>query len=538
MHFDRAAGVLLHVTSLPSTCRRPGDATDSGLAEAARPARDRFHADPVVADCGVGDLGGGAYRFVDFLHRAGQRVWQMLPLGPTIHGDSPYSCYSAFAGNPLLISVEGLAQSQLLSAAHLQELTGLGSPSNASQCDYELARRIKSKALQLAFETYRTQSSCALVDAFESYCTARRWWLEDFALFSALMKHWGTDDWTRWDEALVHRDTQALGVWRDRLSRQIEFEQFVQFLFDQQWNALRAYANQKGIQLFGDMPIFVAHGSSDVWANQSRFDLKADGCPRVVAGVPPDYFSKTGQLWGNPLYHWTEMRNHGYRWWIQRLQAAFELYDLLRIDHFRGFESYWAVPASAKTAASGAWVQGPGKAPFLAASQVLGELPIVAEDLGLITDEVHQLREELAFPGMRVLQFGFDHQRDVYHRPNAYPENCVAYSGTHDNSTLMAWYRDGLGNQTRSELLEPWLARQSPAFEIHWKLLSMVYRSQAMLTMAPLQDILALGKEATMNRPGQAAGNWLWRCKATELSDELADQLRSVCQACGRKANG
>lgn len=504
MQLNRSAGILLHITSLPG-------------------------------DFGTGDLGTSAYEFVDFLAECGQSVWQVLPLGPPAHANSPYSCYSAFAGNPLLIDIEQLHTQGLLSDEERSTLPR--DTESSAACDYRMAQQAKSQALQLAFERFRADTACSAVDEFEAFCASHRDWLDDFALFSALMQHFGTDDWTTWGEELVHRDSQALGEWKQRLDRQVEYAQFVQYLFYQQWESLHDYARQRGIRLFGDMPIFVAHGSADVWSNQAVFKLREDGKPEAVAGVPPDYFSKTGQLWGNPQYDWDTMQSRGYRWWIKRFRAAIESFDIFRIDHFRGFESYWEVPATAKTAVSGAWVKGPGEELFRVAEQELGALPIVVEDLGLITDAVHELRDQLALPGMRVLQFGFDHERDTYHRPEDYPENSVAYTGTHDNATIVSWYQEGLENPMRRNLLAPYFDTVSEDAPVHWQLVEMVFRSRAALAIAPLQDLLGLDDQSRMNWPGEAEGNWGWRCSRDQLSAELAEQLRGLTRATDRWAS-
>lgn len=504
MELKRSAGVLLHITSLPGPR-------------------------------GVGDLGTFCRDFIDFLAASGQSLWQMLPLGPTIHGDSPYSCYSAFAGNPLLISIEGLVADGFLEPDQAEKFASVEGP--AGECNYAAAKALKHQALELAFQNFSGSATCSSFDEFESFCVQKRWWLDDFALFSALMDHFGTDGWTTWEPEIAKRESDAIGRWRDKLASQVEYAQFVQYAFHKQWSDLRSYAASQGVQLFGDMPIFVAHGSADVWAHQSQFCLNAHGNPSVVAGVPPDYFSKTGQLWGNPLYDWDAMQSNQYHWWTQRFRSAFDLFDLFRIDHFRGFESYWEVPASAKTAVSGKWIKGPGVAPFRAAAEALGELPIVAEDLGLITEEVHHLRDELGFPGMRVFQFGFDSEDGEYHRPDAYPECSAAYTGTHDNDTIMGWYNSGSNSEMRQELLGRYLSRESHMGEhapMHWRLIESVFASKSSLAIIPMQDLLGLGNEARLNMPGLADGNWRWRASQTQFTDELAEKLHELTNVTGR----
>ncbi|MCA9129952.1 MAG: 4-alpha-glucanotransferase [Planctomycetales bacterium] len=498
--FERSAGILLHITSLPG-------------------------------EFGLGDLGQQAYQFADFLERSGQRIWQLLPIGPTIQCDSPYSCYSAFAGNPLLISPRSMVNDGFLPASALDSLPACSA--SAKQADYACASRTRWALLETAYKQFREQAGCGRVDEYESFCTKQRWWLDDYALFAALMRHFKSDQWTKWPEELVSRDASALGYWRERLSFQVEFEQFIQFVFFAQWHKLKDYANRRGIKLFGDMPIFVAHGSADVWANQGLFCLHPSGESKLVAGVPPDYFSTTGQLWGNPLYNWDVLRSTDYRWWTQRFQMAFDLYDILRIDHFRAFEAYWEIPAGAKTAVGGRWVKGPGTAPFDAARRKLGDLNIVAEDLGLITDEVHALREQLKFPGMRVLQFGFDAAHDTFHRPDCFPEDSAAYTGTHDNSTIVGWLNSRKDRE--SDLLSAYLQPpQQSGLSFNWQLISMVLRSQSTLAIVPLQDVLGLDDQARMNVPGQATGNWLWRFEDHDLTPEIADRLRLITVASDR----
>ena len=490
MHFPRSSGILLHLTSLPG----------------------RF---------GVGDLGVGATKFLDFLEQAGQSIWQILPLGPPAKGDSPYSCYSAFAGNPLLISIEALAEIGLISQAELKRTDGAAG--STSYADFPAARQQKLPLLAAARANF---DSCKLdlSDAFDAFLHASQTWLADFGLFTALADHFSETDWTNWDEAIAQRRGPALDHWRDKLREEIQQVEFTQFLFRQQYDALKVAANQRGIRLFGDMPIFVAHESADVWANQEIFCLDESGKPTVVAGVPPDYFSETGQLWGNPLYDWERLRESNYDWWVERFRGAFRDFDILRLDHFRGFEAYWEIPAGAETAVSGRWAPGPRDELFTSVANQLGELPIIAEDLGLITDEVHGLRDRLGFPGMRVMQFGFDVEHDVFHRPDHFPQHSVAYTGTHDNDTIMGWYaeRNGDSDPILSRFLSP------ERGETHWQLVQLVLESDADIAVIPLQDLLGKDSRSRMNVPGQAEGNWTWRCHNEDMSSTVATQLRAL----------
>ncbi len=499
MEFPRSSGVLMPVFSLP-------------------------------AGPGIGDLGKSAFRFVDFLKSAGQSIWQLLPLGPPALGDSPYSSYSAFAGNPLLISCEALVDDGLLTAEQLHAAGHVDS--NVGRIDYDKARLIKKPLLNAAYRKFLAAPEESLSQGFQQFCVHNQFWLKDFARFDALSAESGNPDWSTWETELLHRDAVALAAVDARLADAIQFARFEQYLFARQWQKLKSYANSLGVRIYGDMPIFVAYESADVWINQSLFFLNEAGRPTVVAGVPPDYFSATGQMWGNPLYRWDVHAKDNYAWWTSRFRQAFEFFDILRIDHFRGFESYWEIPADAENAIGGQWRTGPGEAPFHAAQAALGELAIVAEDLGLITDAVHDLRERLGYPGMRVLQFGCDDEHDAYHRPEAYPKNSFAYTGTHDNDTLMGWYNTRIANDADNSIVNRMLNDEGSP--VHEQLIRAILNSAADTTVIPMQDLLGLGSEARTNTPGEAKGNWSWRCNSTAVSDEVATALRLWTKAAGR----
>jgi 4-alpha-glucanotransferase len=500
MHFTRRAGLLLHVTSLPS----------------------RF---------GIGDFGAGARDFVKFLSDAGAEIWQVLPLVPAAAGNSPYSGLSAFAGNPLLISLDDLVTDGLLHEKDLASYPQL----SGQAVNYGEVITAKSKLLKLAFQKFE-QSRGGLQNELNRFCLDQQEWLEDYALFVALAESFGTADWSRWPQELVQREPTALARWRLRLAQGIEQEKFTQFIFHRQWWSLKRLANEHKIELLGDLPIFVAYESADVWVNQSCFYLDDAGKRLVVAGVPPDYFAKQGQLWGNPLYRWDVLARDDYSWWVQRLRHSLKMYDSIRLDHFRGFESYWEVPASAETAVDGRWVKGPGAAMFLSARHQLGQLPIVAEDLGMISDEVHQLREDLDFPGMRVYQFGFDDEGGRYHRPESYPENCVAYTGTHDNDTLVGWLNSRSSRfKSGEDILDEYLDPSAP--DAYWQAVSDVVGSSANTIILPLQDLLGLDSSARMNVPGQADDNWGWRIERHQMTGEVAARFKQLLQRCGRTGN-
>lgn len=476
----------------------------------------------------IGDLGAGAYRFVDFLKSAEQSIWQLLPMGPAARGNSPYSSYSAFAGSPLFISAEELVKQGLLTESDIAQNQTQAIGNNV---DYLVARQAKKTMLTTAFENFRNADQ-TLRHQFDEFCDSNSSWLEDFVLYEAIAEECSDYDWSHWEPDLVHREEHAILTAKERLAEPMQLSRFEQFLFHQQWHALKRYANERGIRIYGDMPIFVAFESADVWANQSLYQLGDDGRPVVVAGVPPDYFSETGQMWGNPLYAWDRHAESGYAWWIRRLKQALEMFDLLRLDHFRGFESYWEIPANAEDARSGRWVPAPGDALFGAVREALGNVPIVAEDLGLITDEVHHLRDRLGFPGMRVLQFGFEHHNDPYHRPEAYPEDSVAYTGTHDNETIMGWYHRRLNSGISQEIVSTLLSGDPE--RVHLELIQAVMHSAAHTVIIPIQDLLGLGNEARVNTPGEPDGNWAWRCSDHSLNSDTADTLRGLTIASNR----
>jgi 4-alpha-glucanotransferase len=503
----RAGGILLHPTSLPGPF-------------------------------GIGDLGDGAYQFVRFLQDSYQHVWQLLPLGPTGYGNSPYQTFSAFAGNHLLICLERLQAEGLLSASDLASVP----PFPPRRVEYDAVSEFKQCLLWKAFERFQRTATPSQGNDLAAFSQRQAEWLDDYALFMALKEAHGGLSWTQWEGAIARREPAAVTACRRKLAPRIEFHSFLQYQFFRQWQDLKAACHQHGIRLFGDVPIFIAHDSADVWAHPELFYLDAAGNPTVVAGVPPDYFSHTGQRWGNPLYRWEVMEASGYAWWIQRLRSMREMVDLIRLDHFRGFEAYWEVPASEETAINGRWVKGPGADFFDAVHKALGELPIVAEDLGLITPEVCALRERFRLPGMRVLQFGFGGDlRTNEHCPHNYPRDCVVYTGTHDNNTSLGWFQE-VEQLEGQRGLEPMRAERTAVLkymasngqEVHWDMIRLALASVGNLAIIPLQDVLGLGGEARMNYPGQPEGNWQWRYAADQLTTERTGRLREMIEIYGR----
>ena len=490
----RSCGILLHPTSLPGPR-------------------------------GVGDLGDEALRFIDFLTSAGQSIWQILPLGPTGVANSPYDCRSAFAGNPLLISEQWLVHHGLLDSVDIEE-----SDEGEERVDYVFAWQRKEPLLRRAFQRACEVRNDDLGSRFASYRANEASWLDDFALYQALHEANHHAPWTEWDPALVGRDPDALARACADFHLEIQFHAFVQFIFDEQWNRVHRYANERGIQIVGDVPIYVAFDSADVWANQEIFLLDAFGKPTLVAGVPPDYFSAHGQLWGNPVYRWDALEASGFRWWVERFRRTLELTDLARVDHFRGFQAGWHVPAGETTAVNGWWLNGPGIRLFEHLSNFLGSLPIIAEDLGIITDDVTLLRDQLGLPGMKVLQFAFGSGHDNKYLPHNYGPNAVVYTGTHDNDTTLGWYQR-LDEPTRSHVRH---YVGDGADDICWSLIRLAFSSVARTAIVPAQDVLELGSDARMNVPGIALGNWEWRASRGAFTPEIAARLTALADVYGR----
>lgn len=492
-----------------------------------------LHPSSLPGRFGIGDLGPCAYEFADFLFAAGQKLWQVLPLNPTGYGDSPYQSFSAFAGNPMLLSLERLSDQGLLETRDLDAAPAFPEES----IDHGRAIEFKMAALRRAAQAFFAGSAGAERAAFDLFCESSSSWLDDYALFMALKDaHQGTA-WTEWDAQIRNRDADAMSEWRRKLEPQLLAYKFWQFEFFRQWEDLKSFCRECGIRFMGDIPIYVAHDSADVWAHPELFYLDEQGRPTVVAGVPPDYFSSTGQLWGNPIYRWELMAADGYKWWIERFRSSLALFDVVRLDHFRGFEAYWEVPASETTAIHGRWVKGPGEDFLLALENALGELPIVAENLGVITPAVEELRHKFELPGMSILQFAFgtDSQGSSF-RPHNYSRDLVAYTGGHDNDTTVGWWTSsGAGDSTRTpedvrkehETASAYLDLRDDA-QINWVMIRAVQASVAGIAIIPLQDVLELGSAARMNLPGTMSGNWRWRYRRDALRPELSARLREM----------
>lgn len=494
---ERISGILLHPTSLPSPY-------------------------------GIGDLGQAAYKFVDFLEKAGQHLWQVLPLSPTGFGNSPYQSFSAFAGQPLLISPDHLVKLGLLDKSDLKDC-----PDFQPDCvDYGTVIPWKTDILKKAYTNYRHTSDKMLLEEYDSFYESNRFWLDDYSLFMACKEVNDGKSWLEWDEKYRTPSASFLTELNTALASEIHYYKFIQFLFFKEWYALKQYANEHGVKIIGDIPIFVSLDSADVWADKKLFQLDSKGFPTSVAGVPPDYFSETGQLWGNPLYDWDAHRKDGYKWWISRVRNQLDILDYLRIDHFRGFEAYWSVPYGEETAVNGKWKRGPKESLFLAIEKALGDdLPIIAEDLGVITPEVENLRDRFHFPGMKVLQFAFESTGESNFLPHQFTTtNCVCYTGTHDNDTTAGWY------ETADEASRDKVRRymNTDGSSVHWDFIRTCLGTIAAYAVFPLQDVLGAGKKGRMNRPGVGDGNWEWRCTDEALTDELAVKLLELSHLYGR----
>jgi len=502
MASPRRSGILLHPTSLPG----------------------RF---------GIGDLGHQAYRFVDFLAAAGQSYWQVLPLSPTGYGDSPYQALSAFAGNPMLINVERLVELGHLSAADIEDSPVFPE----DRVDFGPVIDYKSQLLDRAFDTFRVSAPSGQRTAFQAFCARQAYWLDDFALFMALKRDHDLRPWQEWEPELAAREPAALARAREALADQIEYQKYLQWQFLQQWLAVKQYANREGIDIIGDIPIFVALDSVDVWANTDLFQFDEDLQPSVVSGVPPDYFSETGQLWGHPLYRWDLMAERDYAWWISRFRMAFTQADVVRIDHFRGFYNYWEIPAEADTAIEGHWRYGPGADLFHTVTSELGELDIIAEDLGDFDEEsrvaLDDLQDEFGYPGMKVLQFAFGAGPSDAFLPHNYSPDCVAYTGTHDNDTVTGWYQV---TSTQEERAYARRYMNSDGSDIAWDMIRLAWASVANTAMTTAQDLLSLGHEARMNLPGTVGPpNWTWRLRNGDLTRDIIHHLREMTATYGRR---
>jgi 4-alpha-glucanotransferase len=487
-----------------------------------------MHLSSLPGPFGIGDLGPEAYRFVDFLHRAGQHMWQILPVTPTEAGagHSPYHSSSTFAGNPLLISPQLLVRQGWLQSGDLERLPDFA----PHQVDYAQVHKLKLRLLQAAFVRFRVNPP---LDELNAFAQAHEW-LHDFALFAALNDHFGAKAWHEWPAELRDRNADALKAAACQLEERILYHKMVQFFFFQQWAALRRHCRANSVQLFGDMPIYMPLHSADVWRRQEFFRLTQEGKPEAISGVPPDYFSRSGQLWGHPLYRWDVLRRDGYAWWIERVEHHLALFDRIRIDHFRGLVAYWAVPADAKTAVEGRWIPGPGADLLKQLSLKMPRLPVIAEDLGTIDAEVRETMQRFDLPGMRVLLFAFgDDFPDGSFLPHNYAADCIVYTGTHDNNTAKGWFEEEAGARERRRLFS-YLGRQVSAAELPWELMRLAMQSVAGTVIVPLQDVLALGADARMNLPASRDGNWRWRVPQLALSIDLAQRLRELTETYGR----
>ncbi len=495
--FERSSGILFHPTSLPGKY-------------------------------GIGTLGKEAYAFIDFLKKSRQKLWQIFPLGPTGYGDSPYQSFSSFAGNPYLIDFDLLIEAHLLSEEDLRDVF-FGD--NEEYIDYGAIYNQKYPLLRKAYENFKSSDNHEMRENLEHFKRENASWLNDYSLYISLKNHFNGLPWNEWAHDIKNREHGAMEHYKNELVDDIEYHNFIQFLFFKQWGDVKRYANENGIKIIGDIPIFVAADSSDAWANPEIFLFDEERKPVKVAGVPPDYFSATGQLWGNPLYNWQKLKETNYSWWVERVRANLSTCDIIRIDHFRGFEAYWAVPYGDDTAINGQWEPGPGIDLFNAIKSQLGELPIIAEDLGLMTQGVIDLREATGFPGMKILGFAFDSGEENDYLPHTYTKNCVVYTGTHDNDTLIGWFQKA--KEEDRQFARDYLNSRSDD-EIHWNAIRGAWSSVANMAISPVQDFLGLGSEARINTPGVAAGNWQWRLRHGVLTDELAERIAKLTKVYSR----
>ena len=495
MKFTRSAGILLHPTSLPGPY-------------------------------GIGDLGPQARRWIDFLAESGTGLWQILPIGPTGYGDSPYQTFSSFAGNPYLISPDDLLEAGLLHSDDVVDHPQF----NPKAVEYGNVIYWKLDLLGRAYNHFLNAGGPDSHPGVSDFYHQHQSWLDDYAIFMALKEFHGWKPWTEWPAGHCLRDQNHLEKFQDEHTYAVQRQKFLQFLFYKQWHALRKYANDQGVRIIGDIPIFIAHDSADAWSHKELFYLDEKGLPTVVAGVPPDFFAKTGQLWGNPLYRWEVHAQSDYSWWLDRLRAAFSMTDMLRFDHFRGFVDYWEVPAGEDTAENGRWVLGPGEKFMNRVDEEFQGVPIIAEDLGSLSPEVFRLRDQFNLPGMKILVFAFNSDESNLFLPHHFPENCVVYTGTHDNDTVVGWF-NRIGEEEKTFALE-YLG--SSGEDIAWDMIELGWSSKAVIAAAPLQDLLSLDDSARMNYPGDPQGNWRWRFSEDDLSDELKDRLREINDKYGR----
>lgn len=487
---ERSAGILLHPTSLPS----------------------RF---------GIGDFGNDAYRFVDFLNATGQKLWQILPLGPTGYGDSPYQCLSAFAGNPLLISFDKLVEEKIILPEMLEDV-----PSFPLKIDYGRVIEYKFFKLKEIYNYFKKNDKSFLLNEYQQFCEDEKFWLNDYSLFAAIKDYFNGAPWNEWEDSIKKMIPERIDNLKKTLHDKIEFHKFIQFLFFKQWKELKSYANSKGIKIIGDLPIFVAFDSADVWVNKHLFEVTDEGKPLFIAGVPPDYFSPTGQRWGNPHYRWDVMEQDDYDWWRKRVQLLLKLTNIIRIDHFRGFYNYYKIPGTSPTAEIGEWVLGPGEKFFFTLEKYFGKLPIIAEDLGILAPEVYELRDKFNFPGMKILQFAFGTNGEKKFLPHRFVQNCVVYTGSHDNDTTIGWWNSiqNDGTDTKEFFMN---YTGSNGQDVCKDLIRLAYSSIATLVIIPLQDWLRLGTEARMNFPGRPDGNWSWRFSWDQISENLISEIKT-----------